>query len=113
MLRGQGVHDAYTSVGLQLTGRAAGEPISAEFEKSTRFLEQPNRYQFFVSMLEDPKRLLDYVEANCSTSLVQGDDSQLFLQYLEPEQLSKIDFASGGRMIQCVDNFGALERVSR
>lgn len=76
-------------------------------------LEFPNRYQFLVKMLEDVDATVEYITNNCVEGLVQNLESLFFLVYLEDDQFALLDIPSGGRMLQCRDNFDALDQLTR
>lgn len=84
-----------------------GEEIPGDLSWLKFILEEPNRYQFLLQMLEDPIKAANYITTKCTTSLVQGD-AFLFIPYLEQEELARLDIAGGAKMWQCTDIFGAV-----
>ena len=73
-------------------------------------LPQPNTFQFLLQMLEDPDAVAEYMSSRCMDRVVQGAETLFFFDYLLPDQARLLADTDGDlRMMQCSDNFGALE----
>lgn len=91
----------------------AGEEIPADLQSWQFILESPNRYQYLVTMMEDPDKAIEFISLNCMDEVVQGTEAILLLNWVDDAELAKLDAQSEGRILQCVDNFGALSAAAR
>lgn len=98
---------------VQAAAVSTGEEMPADLQDWEWILEQPNRYQWLVTMMEDPDAAITFFSTNCMDEVVQRTESLLLLVWLDSDELDKFDVSSGGRMLQCVDNAGALSDAAR
>lgn len=87
--------------------------MPAELLDVSWVLEEPNTYQFLVKMLEDPDAAAEYMLTQCTEAVVQHVETQLLIPFTDPELVAQLDLSNGTPMVQCVDNFGALDAATR
>lgn len=92
-------------------GFRAGEEIPADLDVYADFaLPKPNTYQFLLQMLEDPDGVVEYMSSRCVDRVVKGAENLFFYEYLLPDQARLLLNVEGNvRLMQCTDNFGALD----
>lgn len=92
-------------------GHAAGEDIPADLlGVASWVLEWPNRYQFLIKVLEDPKGTAEFVTNRCEEEVVQYSERFLFEHYLYYETP---DYEPGPQMLQCVHSVHGFDKLTR
>lgn len=91
--------------------KAAGEEVPADLQNWAGIVQEPNRYQFLVRMFEDPDAAAEYIATKCTQEILQDTEALLLAFFLESDDYDRLD--GDLRMVQCVDNFGALSEATR
>eukprot|EP00892_Ulva_mutabilis_P007061 jgi/Ulvmu1/4727/UM020_0011.1 len=87
---------------------ASGQPIPADLEDITGFLDDPNTYQWLTAFLEDHDRLAEYVSNNCASKTIKAPESTHFFPWVDSDDFDLFIEQDDFSQVQCVDTFGAI-----